>query len=58
MVELVVNGVNYQFKLASLDVEYVRDQARAFCLSHEAALALQADTIDVKCTQVRMAFNV
>lgn len=51
-VELVVNGVSYQFQLASLDADYVYAQAKAFCQSHAASQSMSESALESGCTRV------
>lgn len=54
IVDLVVNGVPYQFKLASLDVEYVHSLAKEFCLSYQDGASLTPEKLEAGCTQVSL----
>lgn len=51
-VELLVNGVNYQFQLASLDADYVYAQAKEFCLQHAASQSMSESALESGCTRV------
>jgi len=52
IVEMVVNGVTYAFHLASLDVNYVYNEARIFCHTHEFPTLRTAEELERSCTEV------
>lgn len=51
-VELVVNGVPYLFQLASLEMDHIYQEAKAFCASNSEAWNMSGDALEKGCTQV------